>query len=258
LDGCLLSCTSSEKQFCANKGVSTRDFHSFITLALLITVSPMARLSLFVLFLCAASVSASPRNLVSRNQERYASLGEGSGPPEYSHGDSWESKTDGWGAPSQYGGSWGHSSTADHQGSHYGGTSGDGWGHSSTCSVSTVVETSTVLGAASTVYISGSGETETLPASTIYISGSDHTSYLPGSTLTVEGPVETSISTVFGPTLKPAAPTTVFITRNGPGWNRTITQEVIDVTTTTQREVSTIYNEETATVTSFVTRPGKI
>jgi hypothetical protein len=97
-----------------------------------------------------------------------------------------------------------------------------------------------------------------LPASTIYISGSDHTSYLPASTLTVEGPVETSISTVFGPTLKPAAPTTVFITRNGPGWNRTITQEVIDVTTTTQREVSTIYNEETATVTSFVTRPGKI
>ena len=106
-----------------------------------------------------------------------------------------------------------------------------------------------------TVYVSGSGYTTTLSAETVYISGSDHTSYLPASTIIIEGPVQTSLSTSFGTVTQPAAPTTIYITQNGPGWNRTITHE--ETETTTQREISTIYNEETATITSLITLPGK-
>lgn len=106
------------------------------------------------------------------------------------------------------------------------------------------------------VYISGSGYTTTLSAETVYISGSDHTSYDPASAVTIEGPVQTSISTSFGTVTQPEAPTTIYITQNGPGWNRTVTHE--ETETTTQREISTVYNEETATITSLVTLPGNL
>lgn len=253
----------------------------------------MTALPLLALVLCATGISASPRNLAIRGQGRDASPGGDSGPPGYSKDEPWGSTTDGWGDSSQYGGSWGHSSTAVHPGSQYGGGGGGGggWGHSSTCGDSTVVEISTVAGPASTVYISGSDLTEILPASTVhisgsdhtstvvipastvyisgsaftktlpaltvYISGSDHTSYVPASTLTIAGPVETSVSTIYGTLTRPAVPTTVFVTHNGPGWNRTVTHEQTDVVTTTQYEVSTLYDEETTTVTSAVTLPGR-
>lgn len=217
----------------------------------------MAAFSLLVLAFCSATVvSASPRNHIARGQGGNASPGGESGPPGYSDGGSWDSKTDDWGSASQYGGSWGHSSTVDYPGSQYGGGGGGGWGHGTTCAVSTVTEVSTSQVAGPTVYVSGSGYTTTLSAETVYISGSDHTSYLPASTVTIEGPVQTSISTSFGAVTQPAAPTTIYITQNGPGWNRTITHE--ETETTTQREISTIYNEETATITSVVTLPGKL
>jgi hypothetical protein len=218
----------------------------------------------------AAVVSASPRNIVARGQGQNDSRG---GPPGYSHDDSWGSKSGGWGDSSQHDGSWDHSSTAGHPGSQYGGTDGGGWGYSSTCEASTIVETSTVAGSASTVYVSGSGYTETLPASTVYISGSgytttisastvyvsgsDYTSYAPASTLTLAGPAITSYLTISGTITQPASPTTVFITRTGLGWNHTLTCEETDFLTTTQRETSTVYNEETTTATSIVTLPGK-
>ncbi|GAB7327628.1 hypothetical protein MBLNU13_g11472t2 [Cladosporium sp. NU13] len=217
----------------------------------------MAALSLLVLAFCSATVvSASPRNHIARGQGGNASPGGKSGPPGYSDGGSWDSKTDDWGGPSQYGGSWGHSSTVDYPGSQYGGGGGGGWGHGTTCAVSTVTEVSTSQVAGPTIYISGSGYTTTLSASTIHISGSDHTSYIPASTVTIQGPVQTSISTSFGTVTQPAAPTTVYITQNGPGWNRTVTHEETEILTTTQREISTIYNEETTTATSLVTLPG--
>jgi hypothetical protein len=218
----------------------------------------------------AAAVSASPRNIVARGQGQNDSPG---GPPGYSHDDSWGSKSAGWGDSSQHDGSWDHSSTAGHPSSQYGGTDGGGWGYSSTCEASTIVETSTVAGSASTVYISGSGYTETLsastvyisgsgytttlPASTVYISGSDHTSYAPASTVTLAGPAVTSVLTISGTITQPASPTTIFITRTGLGWNQTLTCEETDFVTTTQRETSTIYNEEITTATSIVTLPDK-
>jgi len=215
----------------------------------------MAAFSLLVLAFCSAIVvSASPRNHIARGQGENARPRGESGPPGYSDGGSWDSKTDDWGSASQYGGSWGHSSTVDYPGSQYGG--GGGWGHGTTCAVSTVTEVSTSRVAGPTVYVSGSGYTTTLSAETVYISDSDHTSYLPASTVTIEGPVQTSISTSFGTVTQPAAPTTIYITQNGPGWNRTITHE--ETETTTQREISTIYDEETATITSLVTLPGKL
>jgi hypothetical protein len=215
----------------------------------------MATFSLLVLaFGSFASVSASPRNLIARGKERDASPGEGNGPPGYSDGGSWAPQSSDWGSASQYDGSWDHSSTVDHPGSQYGG--GGGWGHGTTCAASTVTEISTTEVAGPTVYISGSGCTTTLSASTVYISGSDHTSYVPASTVTIAGPVQTSISTSFGTVTQPAAPTTIYITQNGPGWNRTITHEETDIVTTTQHEISTSYNEETTTATSVVTLPG--
>lgn len=147
-----------------------------------------------------------------------ASPGGESGPPGYSDGGSWNSKTNDWGSASQYGGSWGHSSTVDYPGSQYGGGGGGGWGHGTSCAVSTVTEVSTSQVAGPTVYISGSGYTTTLSAETVYISGPDHTSYVPASTVTIEGPLQTSISTSFGTVTQPAAPTTIYITQNGPGW----------------------------------------
>jgi hypothetical protein len=218
----------------------------------------------------AAAVSASPRNIVARGQGQNDSPG---GPSGYSHDDSWGSKSGGWGDSSQHDGSWDHSSTAGHPSSQYGGTDGGGWGYSSTCEASTIVEISTVAESASTVYISGSGYTETLsastvyisgsgytttlPASTVYISGSDHTSYAPASTVTLAGPAVTSVLTISGTITQPASPTTIFITRTGLGWNHTLTREETDFLTTTQRETSTIYNEQTTTATSIVILPGK-
>ena len=216
----------------------------------------MAAFSLLILaFYSATVVSASPRNHVARGQEGSANPAGDSGPPGYSDGGSWDSKADDWGEASQYGGAWSHSSTAVYPGSQYG---GGGWGHGTTCAVSTVTEVSTSQVTGPTVYISGSGYTTTLSASTVCISGSDHTSYVPASTVTIEGPVQTSISTSFETVTQPAAPTTIYITQNGPGWNRTITHEETDISTTTQREISTIYNEETTTATSVLTLPGRL
>lgn len=214
----------------------------------------MAVFSLVLLAFNAASVQASPRNLIARGQGHDSGPGTDSVPTDYSHDGSWGSGNDDWGS-SEYGGSWGHSTTSNSPGSQY---SPGGWGHSSTCTASTVVEysTLTVAGPESTVYISGSGTTETLEASTVYISGSDHTSYLP-ATLTIAGPAETFVSTVHDTITRPAAPTTIFVTQNGQGWNRTVTYEETEVVTTTQHEISTIYNEETTTLTSAVTLPGE-
>jgi hypothetical protein len=198
----------------------------------------------------AAAVSASPRNIVARGQD-------GDGPPGYSHDDSRGTKYGGWGDSSQHDGSRDHSSTAGHPSSQYGGTDGGGWGYSSTCEAATIVETSTVAGSTSTVYISGSGYMETLPASTVYISGSGYTSYAPASTLTLAGPAVTSCLTISGTMTQPASPTAVCITRTGLGWNHTLTREETDFLTTTQRETSTIYSEETTTAISIVTLPGK-
>ena len=225
-----------------------------------VLIPAMAAFSLLVLAFCSATVvSASPRNHIARGQGANDRPGGEWGPPGYSDGGSWGSKTDDWGSASQYGGSWGHSSTVDYPGSQYGG-GGGGWGYGTTCAVSTVTEVSTSQVAGPTVYISGSGYTKTLSASTVYISGSDHTSYVPASTVTIEGPVQTSISTSFGTVTQPAAPTTIYITQKGPGWNRTVTHEETDIvtTTTTQREISTFYNEETTTTTSILTLPGKL
>jgi hypothetical protein len=232
----------------------------------------MIALTTFVVASWAAAVSASPRNIVARGQEQNHNP-QGDGPPGYSHDDSWGTKSGGRGDSSQHDGSWDHSSIAGHPGSQYGGTDGGGWGYSSTCEASTIVETSTVAGSASTVYISGSGYTETLPASTVYISGSgytttlpastvyisgsDYTSYAPASTLTLAGPAVTSVLTVSGTITQLASPATVFITRTGLGWNHTLTREETGFVTTTQRETSTVYNEETTTATSIVTLPGK-
>jgi len=216
----------------------------------------MATFSLLVLaFGSFTGVSASPRNLIARGKERDASPGGNNGPPGYSDGGSWGPQSSDWGSSSQYDGSWDHSSTVDYPGSQYGG--GGGWGHGTTCAALTVTEISTTEVAGPTVYISGSGYTTTLSASTVYISGSDHTPYAPASTVTIGGPVQTSISTSFGTVTQPAALVTIYITQNGPGWNRTVTHEETDVVTTTQRETSTVYNEETTTATSVVTLPGK-
>lgn len=232
----------------------------------------MAMLNALVLGLCASSAIASPRNLLPRNQKRGSSGGgTGSGgPPAYPHDGSWGPQSDDWDDDS-----WGHTSTSDHPGTPGGYGGGGGWGHSSTCDASTIVETSTttLIGSASTVYISGSGYTTTLAASTVYISGSDHTSFVPASTVTIRGvPDSTSVSTAYETITQPAVPTTVYLTRTGPGWNHTVTHEETDVVTTTQREwstiydeetitttlreYSTVYDEETTTLTSLVTLPG--
>ena len=214
----------------------------------------MATLSLFVLvFYFAISVLASPRNQIARSHERDAIPGEDTGPPGDYHDGYWESKTGDWGSSSQYDVTWDHSSTLSNPGSQYGGGGGGGgdWGHTSTCAVFTIIETST---STSTVYVSGPDHTAYYPASTVYITGSEYTSFVPASTVTIAAPAETSVSII----TQPAAPTTVFITHNGPGWNRTVTHQETSVATTTQREVSTIYNEETTTATSVVTLPGRL
>lgn len=219
----------------------------------------MATFSLLVLALSSiTSVSASPRNLIARGKERDASSGGDYGPPGYSQGGSWGPQSSDWESASQYDGSWDHSSTTDGPGSQYGGGGGGGgWGHGTTCAALTVTEISTSQVAGPTVYISGSGYTTTLDASTVYTSGSDYTSYVPASTVTIAGPVQTSISTSFGTVTQPAAPTTIHITQNRPGWNQTITHEQTDVVTTTQREIPTVYNDETTTATSVVILPGR-
>lgn len=229
---------------------------SFILSAIRVLARAMASFSLLVLAFCSATiVLASPRNLIARGKERDVSLGEDDGPPGYSNGGFWGPASSGWESASQHDGSWDHSSTADHPGSQYGG--GGGWGYGTTCAALTVTEISTSQVAGPTVYISGAGYTTTLSASTVYVSGSEHTSYIPASTVTVAGPVQTSISTFYGTVTQPAAPTTIYITQNGPGWNRTVTHEETDILTTTQSEISTIYNEETITEISLVTLPGK-
>lgn len=216
----------------------------------------MAAFSLLLLAFCSvASVSASPRNLLARGKERDTNSGGDDGPPDYSRGGSWGPQSDDWGSSSQYDGSWDHSSTVDYTGSQYGG--GGGWGHGTTCAALTVTEISTSQVAGPNIYISGSGYTTTLSASTVYVSGSEHTSYIPASTVTIAGPVQTSISTFYGTVTQPAAPTTIYISQNGPGWNRTITHEETDTVTKTQSEIFTIYNEETTTEISVVTLPGK-
>jgi hypothetical protein len=112
---------------------------------------------------------------------------------------------------------------------------------------------------ASTVYISGSDYTSFLPASTVYISGSGYTTILPASTESVSGPAQTVVSTSYETLTSPASPTTIYVTRFGSGWNHTVTREETDVITTTQtqHDYSTIYNEETTTLTSVVTLPGE-
>lgn len=192
-----------------------------------------------LLGLNAASVLASPRNLFGSNQKRNAGSGAGQGPPNYDDG-SWGPKSEGGQGPSGYGdGSWGHS-TKPQAPTSYGGGS-DGWGHS-TCEASTVYETSI-----STVYES---------ASTVYVSGSGFASYLPASTITVAGQGHTSVETAYETVTQPAAPTTIYLTRQGPGWNHTITREETDVHTTTEHDYSTIVDEETVFITSQVTLPG--
>jgi hypothetical protein len=216
----------------------------------------MASFSLLILAFCSAiTVSASPRNLIARGKDRDANPDGDGFPPGYSNGGFWGPASSDWESTSQYDDSWDHSSTVDHSGSQFGG--GGRKGHGTTCAALTVTEISTSQVAGPTIYIPGSGYTTTLSASTVYISGSEHTSYIPASTVTVAGPVQTSISTYYGTITQPAAPTTIYITRNGPGWNRTITDEETEIVTMTQSEVSTIYNEETATEISIVVLPGK-
>jgi hypothetical protein len=216
----------------------------------------MAAFPLLLLAFCSvASVSASPRNLLARGKERDTNSSGDDDTPGYSHGGSWGPQSSDWESSSQYDGSWDHSSTVDYPGSQYGG--GGGWEHSTTCASLTVTEISTSQVAGPTVYISGAGYTTTLSASTVYISGSDYTSYAPASTIIVAGPVQTLISTSFGTVTQPAALTTIYIMQNGPGWNRTITHEETDILTTTEREISTIFDEETTTATSVMTLLGE-
>lgn len=222
----------------------------------------MARLQFLAVVLCVASVLASPRNLLPQKAKRDPGSGGGggSGTPGYSHDDTWVSASDH--GPSQYGGSWDHGSSSETSKSHHGG-GGDDWGHSSTCAALTITETSfsTLTGPTSTVYVSESGYTSVLPASTVYISGSGsgYTSILPASTEKIPGPAHTIVSTSYETLTKQAPPTTVYVTRFGQGWNHTVTREETDVitTTATQHDYSTIYNEETTTLTSVVTLPGE-
>jgi hypothetical protein len=221
----------------------------------------MAGLQFLAVILCVASVLASPRNLLPQKPKRDPGSGGGSGSSDHPHDDTWVSASDH--GPSQYGGSWDH------------GGGGDDWGHSSTCAALTVTETSistlsgptstiyisesgyTSILPASTVYISGSGYTSLLPASTVYISGSGYTSILPASTEKIPGPAQTITSTCYETVTRPAPPKTVYVTRFGTGWNHTVTREETDVITTTQHDYSTIYDEDTTTLTSVVTLPGE-
>lgn len=245
----------------------------------------MARLQFLAMILCVANVLASPRNLLHQKPKRDPGSG---GDSSYAHDDTWVPTSDH--GPSQYGGDWDHGSSSETPKSHHG-NGGDDWGHSSTCAAVTITEVSTLAGPTSTVYISGSGYTSTLPASTVYISGSDYTSFapastvyisgsdytsflpastvyisgsgyttiLPASTELVSGPAQTVVSTSYEALTSPASPTTVYVTRFGSGWNHTVTREETDVVTTnqTQHDYSTIYNEETTTLTSVVTLPGE-
>lgn len=232
----------------------------------------MASLRLLTVILCMADVLASPRDLLLQKVKRYSGSGGGSGQPSHPHDDNWIPKSDE--GPSKYGGSWDHSSSSETPKSPYGSGSDD-WGHSSTCAALTITETSistlfeptstvyisesgyTSFPPVSTVYVSGSGHTSFLPASIIYISGSDHTSILPASTEEIPGPVQTIVLTSCGTLTKQASPTTAYITRIGHGWNHTVTRAETDVLTTTHNDYSTIYNEETTTLTSVVTLPGE-
>ena len=231
----------------------------------------MARLQCLAVILCVASVLASPRNLLHQKPKRDPGSGGNSGPRNHPH-DTWVPTSDH--GPSQYGGDWDHGSSSETPKSHHG-NGGDDWGHSSTCAAVTITEVSTLAGPTSTVYISGSGYTSTLRSSTVYISGSDYTSFLPASTVyisgpgyttilpasteSVSGPAQTVVSTSYETLTLPASPTTIYVTRFGSGWNHTVTREETDVITTTQtqHDYSTIYNEETTTLTSVVTLPGE-
>jgi len=250
----------------------------------------MAGLQFLAVVLCVASVLASPRNLLHQNSKRDPGSGGDHGPPSHPHDDTWGSTSDG--GPSQYGGSWDHGSSSESSKDHHG-NGGDDWGHSSTCAALTITETSisTLTGPTSTVYISESGHTSILPASTVYISGSDYTSFVPASTVyisgsgytsflpastvyisgpgytsilpasteKVPGPAKTIVSTSYETLTLSAPQTTVYLTRFGSGWNHTVTRGETDVVTTTQtqHDYSTIYNEETTTLTSVVTLPGE-
>lgn len=216
----------------------------------------MTRLQCLAILLYVVSVFASPRNLLPQIQKREAGSGGSSDSTDHSHDDSWVPSSGN--GPSQYGGSWDHGLSSESAKSHHGG-GGDDWGQSSTCAAFTVTETlvSTQAGPTSTVYVSKSGYTSVLPASTVYISGSGYTSFLPASTITLAGSAHTKVATVYDTLTQPAAPTTVYITQYRSGWNHTVTREETGVVTTTQREYSTIYNEETTTLTSVVTLPGK-
>jgi hypothetical protein len=234
-------------------------------------VQDMAGLQFLAVILCVASVLASPRNLLHQNSKRGSGSGGDYGPPSHPHDDAWGSASDG--GPSQYGGSWDHGPSSEVPKPHHG-DGGDDWGHSSTCAALTITETSiaTLTGPTSTVYISGSGYnsistvyisgsdyTSFVPASTVYISGSGYTSILPASTEKVPGPAQTIVSTSYETLTLSAPPITVYSTRFGSGWNHTVTRGETDVVTTTQtqHDYSTIYNEETTTLTSVVTLPGE-
>lgn len=239
---------------------------------------------LLVLGLFAGRALASPRNLFARGQE-------GSfGPPEHSDDGSWGQNSDFGAKPSEYGSSWDNALTSATPQAYASEVHGGG-DASATCAPLTIYHTSvsTAAGSAATVYLSGPVETSFLPASTVtlggsastvYLSGKDHTSYLPASTVTLEpstvylsgkdqtsflpgstvtaaGPAHTSVVTAYETLKEPAAPTTIYITRQGLGYNHTITREETELITTTQYEYSTRFNEETTTMTSVLTLPGK-
>lgn len=232
---------------------------------------------LFVLGLFAGNAFASPRNLFARGQ-----LGP-SGSPGGSNDGAWRQNADSGSKSSDHGSPWDNILTSATPQA-YTSEVNSGWEASATCapltiyqtSVSTVVgsaatvylsapvETSflpastvTIGASASTVYLSGEEQTSILPASTVYLSGKDHTSFLPGSTVTAAGPAHTSVITAYETLREPAAPTTIYITQQGLGYNHTITREETELITTTRYEYSTRFNEETTTLTSVLTLPGK-
>lgn len=274
---------SPKKAFLARPTVALRH-HSLPSL--IVFDRAMTAPQLFVLGLFAGKALASPRNLFARGQE--GSFGS----PGHSNDGSWGQNSDSGAQPSDYGSSWDNAmtSTTPHA---YTSEDHSGWEASATCSPLTIYQTSvsTVPGSTSTVYLSGSVETSFLPASTltvggsastvylsgkdhtsflpastvtldgsastVYISGKDHTSFLPGSTITAAGPAHTSVITAYETVKEPAAPTTIYITQQGLGYNHTITREETELITTTQYEYSTRFNDETTTMTSVLTLPGR-
>lgn len=224
----------------------------------------MACSRIFLVGLCASTTLASPWNKPSGKSKRKASPGGGSGwgdsnsgHPAYSHGGSWGSSSDGWGESTTSGGDWDYGTT-------------------STYGAATVIETPvftvyqsgpTAYGSASTVTLSASATTE---YSTVFLTGSGSVSILPASTITAYTSVgykqstatltvtatESASACFFYGGITPS-PTTVFLTISKQGWNSTTTQQKVSTATATETEYETIYDEETMTLTSVVTAPGK-